>query len=213
MATNTGMTTVDAINELAEPVNEFPMSGSTKPSGSGDTTSIYARAETFIDRENRRVQALGWPENTTLSRAVTSESGVKTVLVESYLSVRAAGPDQHRSLVMRKINDGSPAQDYTKLYDADTQSYDITATIGGVVYLDTVELLDFEFLPNHLQDVIVARAKMTFQRRIQGNADADQQLMQEYAQAEQLAFRNKPDLDQNFNIRPSFGTAPDKQQG
>jgi len=209
----TGMSFVEAINELVETVNEFPMSGSTKPSGSGDTTSIYARAETFIDRESRRIQALGWPENTTLSRAITAESSAKTVLVEAYLSVRAAGPDQHRNLVMRSVTSGSPAVTNTKLYDADKQSFDITSANDGTVYLDTVENLDFEYLPNHLQDVIVARAKMTFQRRIQGNSEADQQLMQEYAQAEQLAFRNKPDLDQNFNIRPSFGAAQEQQQG
>lgn len=207
MAT-TGMTFVEAINELVETINEFPMSGSAKPSAADpvDSTSIYARAETFINRESRRLQALGWPENTTLARPVTAESGAKTVLVESFLSVRAAGPDQHRSLVMRK--DGSN----TKLFDADKQSYDITSANDGTVYLDTVEELDFEYLPNHLQDVIVARAKMTFQRRIQGNPETDQQLLQEYMQAEQLAFRNKPDLDQNFNIRPMIGATEQQEQ-
>jgi hypothetical protein len=211
-----GMSFVDAINEVVETVLEFPMtagsSGEGKPSENGDTTSIYYRAEQFIDRENTRIQAWGWPENTRKSKKFTAGGSSKEIVFAAagdVLKVRGSGPDGHRTLVMRKANGN------TQLYDADLGSIDITSANGGDVYLDVVEKLDFSYLPTHVQDVIVARAKWTFQRRMQGNMQLDQALMQEYMQAESIAVRNKPDAEEAFNVRPSLGPAPQAppQQG
>lgn len=206
-----GMTFVDAINEVVETIFEFPMSGITKPSGQSDTTSVYYRAEQFIDRENRRIQSWGWPENTRLSKVKSADSGVQTITfsADEVLKVRSSGPDGHRNLVLRKTGSS------TGLYDADLGSFNITAVADGDVYLDITELLDFDYLPLHLQDVIVARAKMTFQRRMQGNPQLDVALNQEYMQAEALALRNKPELDQNWNIRPMIpgASAPAESKG
>ena len=201
-----GMTFVDAINELVETIGEFPMAGSTKPSAQStpDTTSIYYQAERFLSRESQRFQSQGWPENTTLSKKFTATDS-KIGIANTVLRVRAAGPDRHRNLVIR---DDSGTQ---RLYDADRESFrfyevdDYGHTSDGSVFLDVVDELDFEDLPPLLQDVVVAGSKMKFQRRMQGNSTIDQQLVQEYVLAEQLLDRNKPLFPQNFNVAPKVG--------
>ena len=52
--------------------------------------------------------------------------------------------------------------------------------------------------------MIVAKSKMTFQRRLQGNPSVDQALQQEYIMANRAVGRNDPHLDQNFNIQDNF---------
>jgi hypothetical protein len=206
-----GNNIIESINEVVETVLEFPASYPSGDAGTGevatapsdqspaDTTSIYYRAEQFIDRESRRIQAWGWPENTRTAVAHLADSGVKTVTFGSagdVLKVRAAGPDAHRSLVLRKSGTD------TQLFDADLGSFNITAGVDGTVYLDITETVNYQYLPPHLQDVIIARAKWTFQRRMQGNMQLDGSLQQEYLQAEASALRNKPEQDQNFNVAP-----------
>ena len=198
-----GMTFVDAINELVETIGEFPMSGTTKPSAQStpDTTSIYFQAERFMDRESRRYQSQGWPENTTLAKLFTSVSN-KITIADTVLRVRGAGPDHYRNLVIR--DDGG----VQRLYDSDRESFkffDINQnghTTEASIFLDVVDELTFEKLPPLLQDVIVAAAKMKFQRRFQTNATIDQQLIQEYMIAESMLDRNKPIFPQAFNIQP-----------
>ena len=206
-----GYTFVQAINEIAETVGEFPMSGTTKPSAAGDTTSNYARAEQFIDRYSKRVQAQGWPENTTFAKKFTSaqvaghsSGGFKIGVPDSILRVKSAGPDAHRTIVIRydldADNEGTdvPAQ---RLYDANAQSFEF-GTAATDVYVDVVEELDFDKLTVHLQDVIIGQAKMAFQRRLQGNLNMDSALAAEYMQAEAQAPRNAPEIEQPFNTRP-----------
>lgn len=237
-----GMTFVDGINEVVETILEFPMSGVIKPSDQSDLTSVYYRAEQFIDRENRRIQAWGWPENTRQSVAYTTTDGdgvlsastpagggwVQFTTAGTVLKVRGAGPDSYRNLVLRKSSwvfdpgSGDVTYNSTFLYDADRSSFDVrkganhgstAAASTEEVHIDITEILDFEYLPSHLQDVIVARAKMTFQRRMQGNPQMDLTLNQEYMQAEASALRNKPETDQNFNIRPMLPASGGGAQG
>jgi hypothetical protein len=209
-----GYTFVQAINEIVEVVGEFPMSGTTKPSalGTPDITSNYARAEQFIDRYSKRVQAQGWPENTTFAKKFTSAqvtghtgtSGFKITIPNSVLRVKAAGPDEHRSLVVRFDADADNAGTdvpLQRLYDANNQSHSF-GTAATEVYVDVVEELIFDNLSVHLQDVIIGQAKMAFQRRLQGNLNMDQALSSEYIQSEAQAPRNAPELDQPFNTRP-----------
>ena len=215
-----GYTFVAALNEVVETVGEFPMAGSTKPSAQtpADTTSIYYRAEQFLDRESKRYQSQGWPENTSLAKQFTASDAANEISVaNTILRVRSAGPDKHRSLVIR---DDSGTQ---KLYDADEETFKFFAvdqygnTSPDSVFLDVTEELEFQDLPPLLQDVITASSKLKFQRRMQGNPQVDAQLLQEYQMAESLLDRNKPELDQPFNIRPVIGQVqnqggPQRQQ-
>ena len=218
----TSMTVLDAVNEIVETVGEFPMTG-TAPTGSG--TSIYDRAKQFLDRENKRIQSLGWPENTIMCKGIVSDATDGTIKSEddvsptpnkqlgtNVLRVRAAGSDAHRTLVLRD-SDGVGPPAGPQLWDANKD----TGNFGNdvTVFLDIVYLLDFADLPVLLQDVIVAKAKMEFQRRIQGNPQHDQALYQEYIQAEVALDRNRPDTVQPFNVQPMIpgGGGSQKKEG
>ena len=188
-----GMTIIEAINEIIETVGEFPLASTVSPVPDGTGTSIYHRARMFLDREDTRIQSLGWPENTVKCDSHTASSGAITI-ADTILRVRAEGKSGHRNLVIR---DDSGTQ---KLYDADNGTFTFDTT--EEVFLDTVTKLSFVDLPPLLQDVIVAKAKMEFQRRIQGNPQIDQALNQEYITAEMNLDRIRPDWQQPFNIQP-----------
>jgi hypothetical protein len=212
----TGYTFVQAINEIVEVVGEFPMTGSIKPSalGTPDTTSNYARAEQFVDRYNKRIQAQGWPENTTFSKKYTSADAGGSAFQVSFggdsnvLRVKSAGSSSHRDLVLRV--DGADG-DRMKVYDANQDSFTLAA-VAEDIFLDVVVQLDFEDLTAHLQDVIIGQAKMAYQRRLQGNLNMDQALSHEYMQSEAQAPRNAPDIEQPFNVRPMIPGSGGGQQ-
>jgi hypothetical protein len=192
-------TIVDAINQVVETIGEFPMGGTTRPSAGGDTTSIYWRAETFIDRAMYQVLAQGWPENTERARAFTA-NGSGLVTVANILSIKATGPDHYRTLVIRN-NAGTPT-----VYDADKRTFNLGAS--AVVYLDVTVLLTWEDIPVKLADVVVAQAKLLFQRRLQNSQLADSQMQQEYIQSEIRADRNEAKRsDLPPNTQPQFPQA------
>jgi len=217
------MTMVEAINEVVETVMEFPMSGTLRPSQQfpPDATSVYARAEEFISRESMRIQAHGFPENTDLCRRFVPTSD-RVTLPANVLRIRGAGPDSHRTLVIREeiVSETTTDPDtgetttqdvpYRRVYDANRQTFSMGT---GEVFLDAVVLLDIEDLPWTLQDVVVGSAKMKFQRRMQGSQLADQQLMMEYMQAEAVVDRNRPKDDAMlFNVRPMLPQQAQPQQ-
>lgn len=240
-------TIVDAINQIVETVSEFPTT--SQPSVAGDTTSIYARAETFLDRARYQILALGWPENTELSRPFNA-NWLGQVDVDGIMAAQSGGPDQHRNLVIRS------QYGIQRVYDANTRTFAVTDTgtiptaaaswtagaeyfilavgtttaaqwqavglpvsatptvgqriasyIGALapagngtvaafssakkVYLDAVVILNWSDLPLKLADLVIAKAKLLFQRRIQNGQLPDQQLQQEYMQAEMSADRNE----------------------
>ena len=196
-----GFTFVEAINEVVETIGEFPMSGITKPSAlnPSDTTSIYARAEEFIDRYNKRVQSQGFPENTVFGKAYTpnGSDNNNVDLATSVLRIQSSGPSEHRTLVLRVDTSDSSTP---KIFDARLNSFNLGTE---TVFVDQVELLAFVNLTPHLQDIIISLAKVAFQRRMQGNLNMDTALMQEYAQAEAQIERNIADIaSQPFNQRP-----------
>ena len=196
-----GFTFVEAINEVVETIGEFPMSGITKPSAlnPSDTTSIYARAEEFIDRYNKRVQSQGFPENTVFGKAYTpnGSDNNNVDLLPTVLRLQSSGPSEHRTLTIRVDN---ADQATPKIFDARLNSFNLGTE---TVFVDQVELLAFVNLTPHLQDIIISLAKVAFQRRMQGNLNMDTALMQEYAQAEAQIERNIADIaSQPFNQRP-----------
>lgn len=196
-----GFTFVEAINEVVETIGEFPMSGVLKPSALNpvDSTSIYARAEEFIDRYSKRVQSQGFPENTVFGKAYTpnGSDNNNVDLLPTVLRLQSSGPSEHRTLTIRV--DASD-QATPKIFDARLNSFNLGTE---TVFVDQVELLPFGNLTPHLQDIIISLAKVAFQRRMQGNLNMDTALMQEYAQAEAQIERNIADIaSQPFNQRP-----------
>lgn len=194
-------TIVDAINQVVETTTKFPWGLSMAPSAiitgatvgtvvttaTPDTTSIYARAEQFLDRARYQVLAMGWPENTEMARAFTAASN-KVALTgtnANILNIKGAGPDGHRNLVIR--TDGT----IVSVYDANLRTFAVAATATGTVYLDCVLLLTWADLPTKLADLVVQRAKVMFNRRLGENEQLnDAQLGQEYDISNEVIDRN-----------------------
>ena len=199
-----GTTLVEAINEVVETIGEFPMSG-TAPASTG--TSIYSRARQFIERETTKLLTEGWPENTEEARKFDLSTGTAGELslgavTPKILRVRGAGPDKHRDLVLR--TDGGAL----KVYDADQKSFVLTIRDGASnrtdVYLDVTVAIDFENLSPGLKSLITARARLFFQRRLQGNPSLDTMLQQEYTLAARVLDYNDPITEQSFNVSSEF---------
>ena len=192
-----GYTFIEGINELVEAVGEFPMSGATKPSGGGDTASIYYLAERHIDRWNTRVQHQGWPENTDFSvEYLPSGANHEVVLASNVLKIRAAGPSDGRMLVLRvdTADINTP-----KVWDATQASFDVG---DDPIYLDRVVELAFENCTPELQDVILAEAKASFQLVRQGNMQMDAALSADSDRAGMRAARSSGEAVQPFNAKP-----------
>ena len=210
-----GMSIIEAINEIVETVGEFPMAtGGTAPTGTG--TSIYHRARHFLDRESKRVQAQGWPENTTNGHAYTADGSGKVGLDATLLQIKGSGPDGHRDLSMRDDSGD------LRLYDNNKGTFVVATATTGVVFVDKVDALavlsttsawGFELASPMLQDVIVDGAKVRFQRRIQGNLDMDTALRQEHMSSDHQAPRNEPLTENRFNIQPQTVSQQQSQQG
>jgi hypothetical protein len=212
--TGIGLSIIEAINEILESVGEFPIGGGSggnvPPSDAsiGDEISIARRAEDFLKRETRRIQALGWPETTTRIKAYTaSTSGGSTIaLGATVLAVKGCGPDAHRNfgIINQNLYDGNAGT--TTILPTD-QDGDASAK----VYLTITEQVsaswpqNFEMNSPRLKDLIVSHTKMIFQRRILGSTAADPGLQQEYMLAELNASRNVPDADyQAANTQPTI---------
>ena len=158
-------TIVDAINQITEVVTEFPMGGTLPPSALAvpDTVSIYARAEQFLDRARYQILSMGWPENTEMATAFTITSGKVNLPNTQYLNVKASGPDAYRNIVIRY--DTVAAAGY-KAYDSNQRTFSFN---GTTLFLDTVLLLSWNDLTQKLADLVIAKAKVAFQREIGKN--------------------------------------------
>lgn len=199
-------TIVDAINQVVETTTKFPWGLPMAPSAiitgttvvtaavtttiaNPDTTSIYARAEQFLDRARYQVLAMGWPENTEMSRAFAATAG-KVALTganSNVLNIKGAGPDGHRNLVIR-TDTVSPFA--VSVYDANLRTFAVTTGTLSI-YLDCVLLLTWSDLPTKLADLVIQRAKVMFNRRLGENEQLnDAQLGQEYDISNEVIDRN-----------------------
>lgn len=181
-------TIVDAINQITEIVTEFPMGGSLAPSALAvpDTVSLYARAEQFLDRARYQILSMGWPENTEMATQLTVTGGKVSLPNTTYLSVKASGPDSFRTVVIR-YDTVSPAG--YKAYDSNARSFTFS---NATLFLDTVLLLSWTDLTQKLADLVIAKAKVAFQREIGKNDQQhDLQLSKELNTADELVDRNK----------------------
>lgn len=194
----TGLNYHEAINFVLESVGEYPVSDP----GSGSYSGIALRAVTFLGREIERTQSQGWPDNTLVSYKATSGA-----VPSNTLSLRASGPDAHRTLTLRTASGGGQ-----EIHDMNTNT-----TVSADVYIDAVVLIDWEDMSPKLRDVVVAAASVAMQRRILGNRSGDNFLMQEYATAEVRADRNNPRAELQLpNIQPQIpgmgATEPRQEQ-
>jgi hypothetical protein len=196
MNASAGATNVlDAVNEVLESVGELPIT--TVPSTSVGA-SIHNRALLFLERANMRVQAMGWPENTTYAYSVTA-----ALLSDNALAVSGAGSDGHRTVALRRLAGA------VSIWDADVGATDDTA-----IQMDIIEKIDFSACGPELRANIIATASHLFQRRIQGSPQADQALTQERQIADMATQRNSP-IKRNVplgNLQSMLGGQQQQQQ-
>ena len=184
-----GLTFAEAVDEVLESIGENPASPT---SGTEESDLVYAgiakRAMTFLSREKIRVLTEGWPENTLIAHTVTGLGG-------DVLRIKGAGKAAHRTLV---LGESGGTQ---KIIDMNNGGAEET----GSVVLDIVTEKTWKTISPSVRDVIVASAKVAFQRRMVGNPTQDSLLMQEYIQAEMRARRNQPRPDLQLpNIQPKI---------
>jgi hypothetical protein len=192
---------INDINEILESIGEFPVTTAPEdPAG----TMIHERALRFLERANTRVQAQGWPCNTTMAEAVSDASSISET-AGFVVFIQGAGADGHRTLTLRRTTDGDP-----KTYDADAGT-----EISGAVTLDVVRKLSWETLPDLLKANIVTTAALDMQRRLQGSPQADAFYQQEKILKDQSTDRLNP-MKKNaplMNTQPLQMAQPQQQQG
>ena len=170
----------DAINQVAEVLIPFPMYGSDLQAG--DETSVYAIAKQFISRARTDVCSVASEHNTQLAKEYSLDGGGKAALTQAptayaELAIKAAGPDQYRTLVLRW---DSTATAQMRPFDADKGTFVLGTATTGKVWLDVTVLLPWESLNTRMADQVIARAKLAFQRRYAPEQLKDMQLQQEY---------------------------------
>jgi hypothetical protein len=167
------------INEVLESIGEFPVtSAPTSPSG----TMIHERALRFLERANTRVQAQGWPSNTSMAETVTDARSIDETQ-GPVLFLQGVGADSHRTLTLRRTQDGN-----SRVYDADAG-----AELGLVpVTLDIVRKIPWDTMPDLLKANIVTTAALDMQRRLQGSPQADAFYQQEKVLKDQGSERLNP---------------------
>jgi len=186
-----GMSKLDAVNMVLAGINEYRVV--TLDTGG---TSIQSDAERYVDDSTRYFCAMGWPCNTRRSAPFTpAGAGFEVALPEAILRVRAAGPDQHRNLVMR----GS------KVYDADRGTFNFGNTVP--VYLDVAEQLPFEDLDPLLKEQVSKHAQQQFARRFSSSQIADAMISQELGIVDSINPR-----EGTFVSRPLFMQERQQQQ-
>ncbi|MBT97643.1 MAG: hypothetical protein CL902_03335 [Dehalococcoidia bacterium] len=215
-----GLSLIESINEVLESVGEPPWGQANHPSHTSvaDTTSIARRAEDFIRRETIRSQALGWPENTIVNLkleaanndtvpvqgALAGTTTGATDLTYDILALKGSGPDAHRNYGIRGF----------LLWDADNGT--TAFTDGTLVYLTVAKTVadagdteanfwpaNFENCSPQLKDLIIANAKVIFQRRIMGAMTNDAALQHEWMTADMRTPRNSP-VDPPMNLQPTL---------
>lgn len=183
-----GMTKLDAVNMVLSGINEYRVTALDT-----NGTSIQADAERYLDDSTRYFCAMGWPCNTRRSvgytpAAVTFEidlpAGPSPAPV---LRIRAAGPDQHRNLVIRG----------GKVYDSDKGTVSMGST--EKVYLDVAELLAFDDLDPMLKELVSKHAQQQFARRFSSSQLADAFISQELGIVDSINPR-----EGTFVARPLF---------
>lgn len=184
----------DAINQVTEVLVPFPMYGSDIVAG--DENSVYAVAKQFLDRARVDICSVPSPETTQLAKEYTLNAQSKATFTQvptdyAELAIKAAGPDQYRTLVMRY--DSTAGATGMRPYDQDKGTFALGTATTGKVYLDVTVLLPWNSLTTKMAEQVIARAKLSFQRRYAPEQLKDLQLQQELMMAGKSARTRSPD--------------------
>lgn len=147
--------------------------------------SPVAFAEDVLEEVTSDKLVEGRAENVTYARMFTLDGSGKLTLPAGTLGVCGAGPDAHRTLVLRGGD----------LYDVSpNKNTDVINTAGEKVCLDHTFEIDFDDISPATQKDIVATATKIFQRRFRSSPEQENSLTQEEVAAELLVTKAKPPM-------------------
>ena len=138
-------TELDAVNAMLAAVDIAPVGSLV-----GTTDLEVENAINRLSRINRTVQTMGWSFNTRKEVKYLRNVDNEVTIGSNVLRVTPVGNSRWKSLVWRE----------GKIFDVGLNSY----TLDADVYLDVVELIDFENLPQAARDYITARAVRSHER-------------------------------------------------
>ena len=187
-----GMTKLEAVNEMLE-------AKGLKRVAALDTggTSDAGTAEYVLDRIDRRIQEMGWPENTELAQTFTPSGNAITVASDT-LWIRGSYPHTHWRYVLRA--DG--------VFDVQANSL----TISAAIVLDRIKKLTFADMAPRTKELIAVAAATIYQRRQRGEMSQDAWLTQEQVLVDLIADRvNSGMVPQPINAYPIFGRVASRQ--
>ncbi len=189
-----GMTKLEAVNEMLE-------AKGLKRVAALDTggTSDAGTAEYVLDRIDRRIQEMGWPENTELAQSFTAAANAITVASDT-LWIRGSYPHTHWRYVLRADS------------VFDVQANSATIATNTVIVLDRIKKLSFADMAPRTKELIAVAAATIFQRRQRGEQSQDMWLTQEQVLVDLIADRvNSGMVPQPINAYPIFGRVASRQ--
>ncbi len=192
------MTKLEAVNDILASIGEDPVNSLS--SGLPDAE----QAETFLNRESRRVQIRGWHVNTLNDFVLNVNVDNQFVLPDNTLSVDTTNPRGGRKIASPPPSSFINASmrrsaDNTKwlLWDADnnleTWSSDTRLTVN------LIQLIEFSNLTPALQIYVWTTAAHRFQKSVMGSAVL-QQFTIEDVQAAEVDAVNEDMENEDLNI-------------
>ena len=150
----TPLTELEAVNIILENDGEAPVNA-LDDSGFSES----GKAQRVLREISRKVQNKGWAFNTDYERKFSPDVSDEIVLPTNTLKIKPTYLSQELRLVERG----------RKLYDLDKNTY----VFSTPVYLNVVQMLDFEDLPAPARDYITIRAARVYQARVTGSGSQD----------------------------------------
>lgn len=150
MATNTVLskltsTELEAVNEMLGAVDLVPVANIT-----GNLDIEVGSAVSRLSNVNRTVQSMGWDFNTRKKVKYLRDVNNEVTIGTNVLKIVPVGNSRSKHLVLRE----------GRIFDRDEDSF----TLLDDVWLDIIELLNFEDLPQTCREYITARAVRAHER-------------------------------------------------
>ena len=173
--------TLDAVNEMLEILGEGPVTALDT-----GATSLAGRAEDTLDRENKRIQSLGWAQNTLQEQTYTPDGSSEIDFGSSILRIKPVKETAFWSgrVVIRG----------TKLHDLE----DDVTTFDQDMTFDVVEQITLDEMTEYLRAYIIASAAVAFQRRTKRGDKDDAYARDNMIRAKTQAHREDQQL-RNLN--------------
>jgi hypothetical protein len=193
------MTKLDAVNNILASIGEAPVNSLS--SGLPDAEL----AESFLDRENRRIQLMGWHCNTLNDYELSKNAANQFVLPDNTLKCDTVNPRSHRKTLttppphayinatMRRSDDDT----MWLMFDADNNTELWTNETTLTVRL--VQFIEFANLTPALQIYVHASAAHKFQKSVMGSQVLRAFTDEDVSEAEVIAI-NEDMENEDLNV-------------